>query len=53
MGILCWPQQDVLQIKVSVISGLPRGGGWMFKPPLPEILKALQNRAKLNLIVNC
>jgi len=33
------------------ISGVPRGGGFGgFKPP-PEILKAPQNRAKLNPIV--
>ena len=30
-------------------SGVPRGGFGVFKPP--EILKALQNRAKLNPIV--
>ena len=29
-------------------SGVPRGGLGVFKPPPPEILKALQNRAKLN-----
>ena len=31
-------------------SGIPRGGFGVLKPP-PEILKALQNRAKLNPIV--
>jgi len=36
-----------------VFSGIPRGGGGGLgcSNPLPEILKALQNRAKLNLIV--
>ena len=28
-----------------------RGGVWGVQPPVPEILKALQNRAKLNPIV--
>ena len=32
-------------------SGVPRGGGWGFKHPPPEIPKALQNRANLNPIV--
>ena len=32
-------------------SGVPRGGSGVFKSPPPEILKALQNRAKLNPIV--
>ena len=32
-------------------SGVLRGGGWCVQTPPPEILKALQNRAKLNLIV--
>ena len=46
---------------VRVLPVLPRstcacqwrteGGFGVFNPPLPEILKALQNRAKLNLIV--
>ena len=31
-------------------SGIPRGG-WGVQPTPPEILKALQNRAKLNPIV--
>ena len=37
------------------ISGVPKGGGFgVFKPPPPEIPKALQNRDKLNLICeNC
>ena len=30
-----------------ISSGVPRGGGWGVQTP-PEILKALQNRAKLN-----
>ena len=35
-----------------VSSGLPRGGGWSVQTPSPpEILKALQNRAKLNPIM--
>ena len=35
-------------------SGVPRVGFGVFKPPPPEIPKALQNRAKLNLICeNC
>ena len=44
----------VLPVPVShpsaTISGVPRGVGG-FKPPPPEIPKALQNRAKLNPIV--
>ena len=32
-------------------SGVPRGGGLGCSKPPPEILKALQNRAKLNEIV--
>ena len=32
-------------------SGVPRGGFGVFNSPPSEILKALQNRAKLNLIV--
>ena len=32
-------------------SGVPRGGGLGCSNPPPEILKALQNRAKLNPIV--
>ena len=32
-------------------SGVPRGGWGVQRPPPPEIPKALQNRAKLNLIV--
>ena len=34
---------------IGSVSGVPRGG-WGVHPP-PEILKALQNRAKLNPIV--
>jgi len=32
-------------------SGVPRGGGGGVQTPLPEIPKALQNRAKFNPIV--
>jgi len=42
-------------VKVNVTSsGVPRGV-WGVQTPLPpsEMPKALQNRAKLNLIVNC
>ena len=35
----------------TVRSGVTRGGGWGVQTPHPEILKALQNRAKLNPIV--
>jgi hypothetical protein len=34
----------------TTVSGVPRGGGWGVQTP-PEILKALQNRTKLNPIV--
>ena len=37
--------------RLIVISGVPRGSFGVFKPPLPEILKVLQNRAKLAPIV--
>ena len=44
----------VLPVPVShpsaTISGVPTGG-WGVQTPLPEIPKALQNRAKLNPIV--
>ena len=43
--------QPVIHIVPWDISGVPRGGFGMFKPPPPEIPKALQNRAKLNPIV--
>ena len=36
---------------LHTISGVPRGGWGVHIPPPPEILKALQNRAKLNPIV--
>ena len=36
--------------KMIPVSGVPRGGCWGVQTP-PEILKALQNHAKLNLIV--
>ena len=32
---------------VALVSGVPRGG-WGVQTPPPEILKAPQNRAKLN-----
>ena len=41
--------QDSLILVAATASGVPRGGLGGFKPP--EILKALQNHAKLNQIV--
>jgi len=37
---------------VQLARGVPRGGGLGVQPPPLEIPKALQNRAKLNPIVN-
>ena len=44
-------QHNMLQRGVSSTSGVPRGGFGEFNPPPRKILKALQNRAKLNPIV--
>ena len=53
--LIRWPTVDCLHniLLITAVSGVPRGGGLGCSNPHPhpEILKAFQNRAKLNLIV--